>query len=346
MDRQDPVFEGEEKREIESLTTVKRIEGTFRKAELLLPAAVRECPGIALFGRVIRSLVFSTDIAIIRNCDADAVLAVYPFTCQPSITQALLSYAERPVFTGVSGAVTTGVRSVELAIQSEMQGASAVVANTSTPPEVIASMARSIDIPVVVSIFELNEFSIEQINAGAQIVNVTAGRDTMGVVEELRTLYPTLPIIASGGKTNESVRATIAAGADAVSWTPPSLAELERHSMEKNAALHKLNRNEPPEDETPEQRESRLLKYISNAAGQFYEIDEERRRQLVSEPAQSVNEFLSRHLDVTEQTLLRSLIAKLFEISQPGTDEAAAQQAEQPEAQGESQNQVSTENEN
>ncbi|WP_314856038.1 hypothetical protein [Stomatobaculum longum] len=31
-------------------------------------------------GRRFKSPVFTTDLAIIRNCDADAVFAVYPFT--------------------------------------------------------------------------------------------------------------------------------------------------------------------------------------------------------------------------------------------------------------------------
>ena len=56
----------------------KTIEGIYRKAELPLPKAASTAPGIRFFDRTVRSLVFSTDLAIIRNCDADAVLAVYP----------------------------------------------------------------------------------------------------------------------------------------------------------------------------------------------------------------------------------------------------------------------------
>lgn len=52
----------------------------------------RECyaaSGIVINGRRIKSLVFTTDIAIIRNCDADAVFAVYPFTPQQAISNAI-----------------------------------------------------------------------------------------------------------------------------------------------------------------------------------------------------------------------------------------------------------------
>lgn len=63
---------------------------------LSVPEVMRTAPGIAIQGRKIRSLVFSTDLAVICHCDADAVLAVYPFTCQPAITQALVAASQRP----------------------------------------------------------------------------------------------------------------------------------------------------------------------------------------------------------------------------------------------------------
>ena len=64
----------------------KPIDGTLRKFSLRVPEVIRECSGIVIFGKRIKSLVFSTDVAIIRNVNADAVIAVYPFTPQPIIT--------------------------------------------------------------------------------------------------------------------------------------------------------------------------------------------------------------------------------------------------------------------
>lgn len=97
---------------------------------LAVPEVMRTAPGIAIQGRKIRSLVFSTDLAVICHCDADAVLAVYPFTCQPAITQALVAASQRPVFNGVGGSITQGERCVEAALHSEMSGVAAVVVNT------------------------------------------------------------------------------------------------------------------------------------------------------------------------------------------------------------------------
>ena len=68
-----------------------------------MPDEIYAASGIVIMGRRIKSLIFSTDIAIIRNCNADAVLAVYPFTPQQIIADAIVSTSSLPVFCGVGG---------------------------------------------------------------------------------------------------------------------------------------------------------------------------------------------------------------------------------------------------
>ena len=53
------------------------------------------------------------------------------------------------------------------------------------------------------------------------------------MVAKIREQFPDVPIIASGGKTGESISATIAAGANAITYTPPSPAVLFKEMMEK-----------------------------------------------------------------------------------------------------------------
>ena len=125
------------------------IEGRLRKAPLRVPDELEECGGFTLFGRRIKSLLYTTDVAVIRNSNADAIFAVYPFTAQPAITQALLTASEAPVFVGVGGGTTTGKRAVQLAAVSEMQGAAGVVVNSPAPPEMIEQICAIIDIPVI-----------------------------------------------------------------------------------------------------------------------------------------------------------------------------------------------------
>ena len=96
--------------------------GTLRNHSIRLPHCIRECSGIRIFGMRIKSIAFTTDVAIIKNINADAVIAVYPFTPQPTISQAIIGISDVPVFVG-GGGITGGDRSVRLAIEEENQGA-------------------------------------------------------------------------------------------------------------------------------------------------------------------------------------------------------------------------------
>ena len=52
---------------------VPAIRSKLRHNILTMPKEILQASGIMIFGRKIRSLVFTTDLAIIKNCDADAV---------------------------------------------------------------------------------------------------------------------------------------------------------------------------------------------------------------------------------------------------------------------------------
>ena len=191
-----------------------------------MPDEIYAASGIVIMGRRIKSLIFSTDIAIIRNCNADAVLAVYSFTPQQIIADAIVSTSSLPVFCGVGGGTTTGARVVMLAKDAEAFGAMAVVVNAPTTNDVIAQIADIIDIPIVVTVLDENTDIDARLEAGATIFNVSAAARTPEVVRILRERYPDLPIIATGGPSKESIRETVAAGANAISFTPPTAEEL------------------------------------------------------------------------------------------------------------------------
>ena len=209
------------------------VEGRLRKAPLRVPDELEEAGGFTLFGRRIKSLLYTTDVAVIRNSNADAIFAVYPFTAQPAITQALLTASESPVFVGVGGGTTTGKRAVQLAAVSEMQGAAGVVVNSPAPPEMIEQIVAIVDIPVIATVVRCDAVAHAKVKAGAKILNVAAGKDTPTVLRELRETYPNLPLIASGGRSSLSVRETVQAGANAVIWTPPSAQQLQADMMKR-----------------------------------------------------------------------------------------------------------------
>ena len=164
--------------------TSPNVESRLRHNILKMPQEVYAASGIVINGRRLKSFVFTTDLAIIRNCDADAVFAVYPFTPQQAISDAIIKASYIPVFCGVGGGTTHGVRTLNLARDVESQGAMGVVLNSPISDLNLLAVSRVVD-------------------------------------------------IASGGKTGESISATIAAGANAITYTPPSPAVLFKEMMEK-----------------------------------------------------------------------------------------------------------------
>lgn len=210
---------------------MNEIKGYLRDFRINVPEAVYECTGIKIFGRRIKSIVFSTDVSIIRNCNADAVIAVYPFTPQPVITQAVMMAADCPVFVGVGGGLTKGERVINLARHAEYQGATGVVLNAPTSNDTIKQVASVVDLPIVITVVKEDDIQA-RIDAGAQILNVSAAAKTPELVAKIREKFPDVPIMATGGPNESTIRATIEAGADAITWTPPSNGEVFRDIME------------------------------------------------------------------------------------------------------------------
>ena len=189
--------------------------------------------GIVVNGRRIKSFVFTTDLAIIRNCDADAVFAVYPFTPQQAISDAIIKASYIPVFCGVGGGTTSGMRTVGLAKDVECQGAMGVVLNAPITNLNLRAVAMAVDIPVIITVTKEDTDVAERIRNGASILNVACAAQTPRVVQKIRREFPEVPIIATGGRTEASIAETIAAGANAITYTPPTAAELFREMMEK-----------------------------------------------------------------------------------------------------------------
>ncbi len=211
--------------------TLPKYDGKLRAFALRVPEVIYKASGILVFGRRIKSLVFSTDLSIIRNVNADAIIAVYPFTPQPVITQALLLAADIPVFAGVGGGLTQGDRVVNLATFAENQGAFGVVLNGPTANESVTRVSQAVDIPVVVTVVRSDTDYAARIAAGTDIFNVSAASRTPEIVADIRRQFPDMPIIATGGPTDESIQRTIEAGANAITWTPPTNGEIFKDIM-------------------------------------------------------------------------------------------------------------------
>lgn len=210
-----------------------QIESHLRHGILKVPEEAYAASGIVVNGRRIKSLVFTTDLAIIRNCDADAVFAVYPFTPQQTISDGIIKAAYVPVFCGVGGGKTKGMRTVSLAKDVECQGAMGVVLNAPISNLNLAAVAKAVDIPVIITITSEDTDCATRLECGASILNVAGGSETPNIVRRIRKRFPNVPIIATGGNTGDRIKATIDAGANAVTYTPPSAADLFKQVMYK-----------------------------------------------------------------------------------------------------------------
>ena len=212
---------------------IPQFTSRFRENIVTVPEIIQECSGIRVFGQLLKSFLFSTDVAIIRNTNANAIIAVYPFTPQPVISQALLTAADKPIFCGVGGGITTGVRSIELAKDAEFRGALGVVLNKPTPNDLIKQLRQTIDIPILVTVVSINDDIRGRIEAGVDFLNVSGADKTSDIIKKIRDIDSNIGIIATGGKTDESIDLAIRSGANAISYTPPTSGELFKGIMKR-----------------------------------------------------------------------------------------------------------------
>lgn len=201
------------------------------KDYIAVPEVIRKSSGILINGKRFKALLFTTDIALIMNNDADAIMAVYPFTPHPAIIEAITSVSTIPVMAGIAGGTTQGIRSANMALFAESHGCKAVVINAPTPTDTIEKINEVIDIPIILTVVSEYTDIEEKIKAGVDIINVSGASKTSKIVRKLRESYPDIPIIATGGPTNESILETIDAGANAITYTPPSNGELFSRKM-------------------------------------------------------------------------------------------------------------------
>lgn len=210
---------------------IPNVMSNLRQEIVRVPEIIKTCSGIRIYGRRIRSILFSTDVSIIANHDADAVLAVYPFTPHPAILKSIMMVASVPVFSGVGGGLTNGTRSANMSLLAESEGAYAVVLNGPTNVETIEKVNQMIDIPIIYTVLSDQIDLTSRIEAGVDILNISCGAETARVVKKIRQLYPDFPIIATGGPSEESILSVIQAGANAVTYTAPTSSELFKEKM-------------------------------------------------------------------------------------------------------------------
>ncbi|MDV7757230.1 beta/alpha barrel domain-containing protein [Liquorilactobacillus mali] len=223
-----------------SSENIPNLSSKLRADIVETPAIIQQASGLKLFGKKIKSIIYTTDVAVIANCNADAVLVVYPWTPNTRILEAVSTVSNISILAGIGGGLTNGIKSTVVGLFAEENGAQAVVLNAPTPVETIRNVKKAVDVPIIYTVVSSNLDIKERIDAGVKAFNIAGGKDTPKLVAWVRNelkrlrLDENFPIIASGGKTDEQILKTIHAGANAVSFTAYGITEATfQRKMEK-----------------------------------------------------------------------------------------------------------------
>jgi dihydrodipicolinate synthase/N-acetylneuraminate lyase len=208
---------------------IPEVVSPLRSSIIEMPDIIRKASGIVIYGKRIKSIVYSLDVSLIANTDADAILCVYPFTPNTQILNAVSLVAKAPILVGVGGGLTQGERSARLASHAEENNATAIVLNGPVTVETTEMVRRYVDIPIIYTVIDKSRPLQPYIDAGVNIFNVSGGKDTVELVKWVREQYPDIPIIASGGKSDKSIEDTINAGANAITYTAYGMMEQYFH---------------------------------------------------------------------------------------------------------------------
>jgi len=203
------------------------IETNLRKRQVSVPEVTYRASGINFMGKRIKSLLFTNDIPVIVNNNAQGIMSVYPFTPQLKIISAIMEVASVPVFVGIGGGTTSGIRAVNIGLQAELMGAAGVVVNAPMSNENIKMISENLDVAVIASVITKYDDIAGKVKAGAKVLNIAGGKKTAELVKYARSIVgDEFPIIATGGHTDEHILETIEAGANTITYTPLSSAEI------------------------------------------------------------------------------------------------------------------------
>lgn len=197
-----------------------------------IPNALEESNGIHIGEHLIRSVLLTTDLAFIKNLKADSVMAVHPFDKSTDMDEVIIKFSANPVFCDIGGGLLHEFEATRAAKRSLEVGASAVVISKPTPAEVIRNIRSEIGGLLIYTVMFEDEPVEDLVKAGVDIFNVATGEFTSESVRLIRNFLPEIPIMASGGPHNSTIRETIRAGADAIVFNPPTATEMMRAVFE------------------------------------------------------------------------------------------------------------------
>ncbi|MDR9418097.1 hydrolase [Gracilimonas sp.] len=193
-----------------------------------IPESIHSAPGISLKGKLIKSVLLSTDLTYIQNLDMDAVMILNPFEKSNELDEVIIQFSNKPVFCDVGGGFLREEQTMRLARGAFEVGAAGVLISKPTAPEIIRRVKQQIQGELIYTVMFEGEPIRELVDAGVDMFNVSTGETTSETVAEIRTFLPDVAIMANGGPHNSTIRETISNGADAIVLNPPTATEILR----------------------------------------------------------------------------------------------------------------------
>lgn len=193
-----------------------------------LPNAIYDAPGLSIGSHTVQSILLSTNLSYIANLDIDAVLIVHPFDPTEAVNEAIHRFCEAPVFLGIGGGYKQKENMFHLAEKADQQKADGVVISRPTPPELVHQVSQRISTKLIYTVMYEEEDFAGLIDGGVDIFNITTGEGTAQTIRIVRENHPDIPIMANGGPFDSTIRETIASGADAIVYNPPTATEMIR----------------------------------------------------------------------------------------------------------------------
>lgn len=197
-------------------------------SKFAIPEAIQQSSGLEINGKLIKSILLSTDLSFIQNLDTDAVMTVNPFEKSNKLDEVIIEFTQKPVFCDISGGLLQENEMLELAVGAFEVGAAGVVITKPSSPDTIYRIKKEIEGPLIYTIMFDSEPYKELAEAGVDIFNVSTGEITSETVQSLKDEIPEATIIANGGPHESTIKHTIKSGVDAIVVNPPTATEILR----------------------------------------------------------------------------------------------------------------------
>lgn len=188
-----------------------------------LPATPHLCSlpqGIELNGRLIRSILVTSNLYEMIKTDADAIWTDFHiFPGKPHILK-ILSSVKKPVIVRIANRWSTTATLTETLKVLADNGTAGLYVDTNCPTPKLLTICTNSSIPVLAGSSPELSVIAPKFDAGISAVCVAGKTISLGQINSIREKYPRLPVIACCHRSVQVINHSIHSGAGAVAFKP------------------------------------------------------------------------------------------------------------------------------